>query len=266
MTVRQVLVSRQIFKRKSRTRRPRLSVAPDERVYAIGDVHGRADLLLGLLERIQADAWAIKDHRRTRLVFLGDYIDRGDDTARVLKILSGLKESETDGIVCLMGNHEAALLSFLSDPIGNPDWLRFGAMQTLASFGVEVLSADPDPVQRVRIRDALAYALRPYMAFLRGLDPMVRSGDVVFAHAGWRPENPNTAGSTQDMLWGYSEFLQAQPVPGVRVVHGHYDSARPVSAPGRICVDTGAYYSGLLTAVRLDDGEVFLSVNGADMG
>ena len=241
------------------------SVAPDERIYAIGDVHGRADLLLALIKRIIADASDIKDHRKTRVVFLGDYIDRGDDLARVLNVLSDLIKGSSDDIVCLMGNHEDALLSFLSDPIGKPGWLGFGAMQTLASFGVKVPGADPDPGQRVKIRDALAVALRPYSAFLQGLAPMVRSGDVVFAHAGWRPGPSTKAESTRDTVWGYPGFLQPQPAPGVRVVHGHYDDAQPVSMPGRVCVDTGAYYSGVLTAVRLDDGEAFLSVDTADL-
>ena len=256
----------QFFKRSKLKSHPALSVAADERVYAIGDIHGRCDLLIAMLDKIHQDAVAQQDDRRTRLVLLGDYIDRGDQSNEVLETLAALCADRIAGVTPLMGNHEAALLKFLSDPVANSEWLNYGARQTLASYGITQKSANPNPDERQKIRNDLRWAMGVHATFLENLHPLARSGDVVFAHAGFRP--PIEGGSTEldldSVLWGYPEFLTEQPVAGVRVVHGHYDNVRPISLPGRVCVDTGAYYSGVLTAVRLDDGETILSVKTSD--
>lgn len=254
-----------LLRQRSPARRDLPLVAKDERIYAIGDVHGRHDLLIRLLARIHEDAASQDDGRKVRLVFLGDYIDRGDDSAAVLSTLNQLRAAPPtaparSGIDFLLGNHEAALLRFLDDPVAGRAWLGFGAPQTLASYDIAPAPLEPEPAELRALHNALLRAMGPHLDFLRSMAPTARSGDVLFTHAGLNPAAGAVETDVEAMLWGHPEFLCDQPVRGVRVVHGHYDAPRPVSLPGRICVDTGAYYSGTLTAVRLDAGERFISV------
>lgn len=242
------------------------AVAPDERIYAVGDIHGRHDLLIALLRRIAADAAGFDDGRRFRLVFLGDYVDRGDDSRGVLDTLSRLWDGGLPQVDFLLGNHEAALLDFIADPVASRGWLDFGAAQTLASYGVVAPSSGADDSQLLAVRDEFLSRIRGHMGFLRALVPIVRSGDVVFSHAGVCPNRPLEDQAVSDLVWGHPAFLGDQPAPGLRIVHGHWDDFEPVSRPGRICVDTGAYYSGRLTAVRLDAEETYISVDVATVG
>ncbi len=235
-------------------------LAKDERIYAIGDVHGRQDLLIQLLHHIAADGEACVDDRRVRLIFLGDYIDRGDDSKKVLETLCILGSEMSAEIVFLLGNHEVALLDFMKDPTHEVGWLDHGAEQTLASYGVHA-QANPDAFERACIAQSLAETMGHHLTFLENLLPMARSGDFMFSHAGINPKRDTQNQQIRDLVWGHREFLCEKPVPGFCFVHGHFDGAEPLSLPGRICVDTGAYYSGILTAVRLDAGTAFLSVN-----
>jgi len=252
-----------LFQRPGATvpHRAELSVENDERIYAIGDVHGRHDLLIRLLWRIHQDASQFADKRRVRIVFLGDYIDRGEETKLVLDALLHLADPPTDSIVLLRGNHEAAMLAFLEDPIAGSAWLDFGGIQTLASFGIPTPRSWSDTRRRVMARDALARAIKPYLPLFQRMIDVHRSGTVVFSHAGVDPGRSLTQQPASALLWGHQGFLVDQPVDGIRVVHGHFDAPMPTISPGRICVDTGAYYSGVLTAVRLDCGEAFLSTD-----
>jgi len=238
-------------------------VAPTERVYAIGDIHGRYDLLVSLLEKIEEDSATFRDERTVRIVFLGDYVDRGDDSRQVLELLSKLAASGSPDFIFLTGNHEAALLAFLADPIEGRAWLNFGGRQTLASYGVRL---PPRGVKRSDLQSAgddFGRALGRHRDFLLSLSLLDRSGDVLFTHAGLNPSKADDPRSDPHaILWGCKEFLREDPVPGARIVHGHFDAPTPLSATGRICVDTGAYYSGRLTAVRLDAGEHFLVAGG----
>ncbi len=236
-------------------------VDPRERIYAVGDLHGRHDLLLAMLTRIEADAARFDDGRQTRLVMLGDYVDRGDDSARVIEILAEISAARGCSVDCLMGNHEAAMLAFLADPVHGRAWLDFGAAQTLASFGIGCPGVTDDPAALGGVRDALVTALGPRLGFLQALPSHIRSGDVVFAHAGLNPEGTARFSDAHAMLWGAPGFLVPQPIPGLRVVHGHYDRPEPEVHPGRVGVDTGAYHTGRLTAVRLDAGEALITVN-----
>jgi serine/threonine protein phosphatase 1 len=234
-------------------------VSPSERIYAIGDIHGRCDLLLRLLERIEEDSARFDDGRTLRLVFLGDYIDRGDHSREVLEVLSDLSTPELPDFGFLLGNHEAALLSFLGNPASGPRWFRVGGRQTLASYGVRA-PRDEDPETLARVRNDLAAALGRHRDFLTSLSLTEQSGDVLFTHAGVNPACADPRADPDAILWGCADFGGETPVPGRRIVHGHFDAVAPVSHPGRICVDTGAYYSGRLTAVRLDETEEFLTV------
>ena len=103
-------------------------------------------------------------------------------------------------------------------------------------------------------------ALRPHARLFRRMELFHRSGDVFFSHAGIDPNRPPERQFEEAMLWGQPEFLTDMPAPGLRVVHGHFDDVAPLIRPGRIGIDTGAYYTGILSAVRLDDGDAILSV------
>lgn len=235
-------------------------VDPHQRIYAIGDIHGRHDLLIALFSRILSDAERHEDGRRVRIVFLGDYIDRGDQSREVLLTLASLAESARHETVFLKGNHEAALLDFLRDASSGAAWLSYGGLQTLASFGIKGLRTESTRQEIEGARQELAYRIAPFLPFLRTLDLRFRSGDVVFTHAGIDPSLPFEKQPETALLWGNGANRADVPVQGIRVVHGHFDDPNPVSTPGRICVDTGAYYTGVLTAIRLDAGEEFLSV------
>jgi serine/threonine protein phosphatase 1 len=242
--------------RGSAHRPPR--VAADERIYAVGDIHGRFDLMIALLDRIGADAETHRDRRRTRIVFLGDYIDRGDDSRSVLDTVIELSSANSPDLIFLRGNHEDALMAFLEDPVAGRSWLRYGAKQTFASYGLPpVSSRTADARQLHDLRDRLAAAMGPQIDILQTMPTHFVSGNVLFTHAGANPQRPLQ--DTRAMIWGHADFPSEGLVQGLRVVHGHYDDATPVSEAGRICVDTGAYYTGQLTAVRLDRDEAFLT-------
>lgn len=241
-------------------KQPRPTVNPNHRIYAVGDLHGRYDLLREMLKRIVEDFEARRDGRRLKIVFLGDYIDRGDQSREVLETLMKLVSGVHLDLVALRGNHEAALLDFLRAPNRHKGWLDFGAQQTLASYGVGLPRRELSETDLVGIRDRLADAMGEHLEFLRGLPLMAQSGDVVLTHAGVARGDGEALGNHRAMLWGDTSSDPDWPAPGKLVVHGHYDGADPVDRPGRICVDTGAYYSGRLTAVRLDEGVEFMTV------
>lgn len=243
--------------------RPRPGVNPKHRIYAVGDLHGRYDLLREMLKRIVEDFEERRDGRRLKIVFLGDYIDRGDQSRDVLETLMKLVSGVHLDLVTLRGNHEAALLDFIRSPSHNRSWLDFGAQQTLASYGVAWPRRELTEVDLVTLRNALAEALGEHLEFLRNMPVMAKSGDVVFTHAGVARGDGEGLTNHRAMLWGDGSADPDWPAPGKLVVHGHYDDAGPVDRPGRICVDTGAYYSGRLTAVRLDEGVGFMSVTSA---
>ena len=230
-------------------------VGEDERIYAIGDIHGRADLLVELLAQIRDDIRAHADGRRSSLVLLGDYVDRGDASAEALGHVARLAQA---GAICLRGNHEAALVDFVQDPVAGLSWLEFGGLQTLASYGVAIPDRQNPRALRLAA-DALAEAMGPHLFFLAGELPIVhRSGNVVFAHAGLDPAFPLEEQPTEKVLWGSRRFLRSGWRPDAVVVHGHYASEAVSRGPGRICIDTGAYYSNCLTALRLDAGAAIL--------
>lgn len=235
---------------------PSARVPEGLRVYAVGDVHGRADLLALLLDRIAADAAGFTG--AAQLIFLGDYVDRGAGSSRVLDILTGGLPAGFDTLF-LKGNHEAAMLDFLAEPGVGPDWCAFGGGETLLSYGV-----DPDHVQRGRfdLAGAELSARLPaaHLAFLRSLRLSARIGDYLFVHAGIRPCIPLDRQAEGDLLWIREEFLDHEGPHGAVVVHGHTVVDVPDVRPNRIGIDTGAYATGTLTALVLEGaGRHFLS-------
>lgn len=225
---------------------------PDQmRLYAIGDIHGRLDLLEKLLKEIERDASGYL-HEIT-LVFLGDYVDRGLQSKEVLDYLIQLKRQEKFKIVFLLGNHEQTMLDFMADVRASEHWLRYGGIETLNSYGVQISSEDLHDESLERVRSELRRNLpAAHLEFLRGLRQSYELGDYYFAHAGIRPNIPLSAQVLDDLLWMREPFLSSNADFGRIVVHGHSVSEEPVVRSNRIGIDTGAFASGKLTALVLE--------------
>lgn len=231
-------------------------VPAGRRVYAVGDIHGRADLLKRLINDLEQDIARGGFEGRPILIFLGDYIDRGFQSREVIDILQGdsLSRFET---YFLKGNHEAAMLRFLSDPSIGPRWAEFGGIETLVSYGVQPPRTRTNMDEWVRASDDLRACLpAEHRQFLGNLDLSVRVGDYVFVHAGIRPGTPLDQQTEQDLLWIRDEFLDDRRYLGAVVVHGHTPTQKPYRDGRRVGIDTGAYLSGRLTAARFDHENV----------
>jgi serine/threonine protein phosphatase 1 len=225
---------------------------PATRIYAVGDIHGRADLLLDLVERIEEDL-SRRPVANAVEVYLGDYIDRGIDSKAVIDILC--RRLVDRKAVCLRGNHEAMLEDFLQDPDVVYGWMRLGALSTLTSYGVSI----PTATQLVppQIHRALCDALpRTHVLFLRCLRNMYRCGDYLFVHAGIRPGVPLDQQVQDDLIWIRDEFLHATTDHGCTVVHGHTPVSHPQVCSNRINIDTGAVFTGRLTCIVLEAGSI----------
>jgi serine/threonine protein phosphatase 1 len=223
-------------------------------IYAVGDVHGRHDLLIRLLERIFEDAAAYE--ATPKIVFLGDYIDRGEHARDTIDLLIKLAQRPDSETVFLLGNHEQMLLRFLREPSSASRWLHYGGLQTLMSYevgGVGNLHAEGEAS---RLRSALIEALGPHLGFIEGLRDSHHAGNLFFAHAGADPALPTDEQDVATLLWGCESFRTTDRDDGVWVVHGHFVVDQPAAERGRIAVDTGAYFSGRLTAARIAGGEV----------
>jgi serine/threonine protein phosphatase 1 len=230
-------------------------------VYAVGDVHGSLDLLEALLAEIARDALESRPAWRPLLIFVGDYVDRGPASAQVLDLLVSLSGSPAFEVRALKGNHEEAMLRFLDDPWFGPTWVQFGGAETLASYGVAAPTSD-DGSAWAAAREALANSLPPsHLEFLSNLELLVKVGDYVFVHAGLDPDQSLERQVEHDVLWIRREFLGATGLGECVVVHGHTPAEEPEFFAHRIGVDTGAYATGLLTAVRLlDDARSLIQV------
>jgi serine/threonine protein phosphatase 1 len=224
------------------------SVPPGCRVYAVGDIHGRSDLLERLLRLIRQDSLGRKG--KNILVFIGDYIDRGPDSKGVIELLLDLP-SRYD-VHFLRGNHDQSLLDFLGEPSAFRTWREFGAVDTLLSYGVFPPLADTD-VALKDARDRFMRAFpRAHRRFLENLSLWCEVGDYFFTHAGVRPGIPLTEQRQEDLLWIREEFLSSTHDFGKVIVHGHTPMASPVRKTNRIGIDTGAYLTSRLTAVALE--------------
>lgn len=223
---------------------------PGRIVYAIGDIHGEAALLEALLGKIRDDAAAREG--APLAVFLGDYVDRGPDSRSVLDLLC---DAPLPGfaIDALTGNHEQGMLAFLTDPLSGMAWLEFGGLATLSSYGVAIQPGTVTPARLRDYRDQLAERLPDeHRRFLHRLKPWVVHGDYLFVHAGVRPKIPLAAQRMEDFLWIRDPFLAWPDRHEKMVVHGHSVRFAPELLPNRIGIDTGAYATGVLTAVALE--------------
>jgi serine/threonine protein phosphatase 1 len=217
------------------------------RIYAIGDIHGCDTMLADMHQRIAADLAArpVGDHR---IIHIGDYIDRGPDSAAVIRRLAAMIFADPR-VICLRGNHDQMLLDFLADPeAGGSMFLGNGGKQTLRSFGVSLRSQNYAGLAR-RLAEAMSPAERSFTEHLRLVE---RFGDFVFVHAGIRPGVPLDQQNEHDLIWIREEFLTDPSDHGFVVVHGHTPADAPEVLPNRINIDTGAVYGGPLTCVVLE--------------
>jgi serine/threonine protein phosphatase 1 len=218
-------------------------------VYAVGDVHGRADLLEQIFARIDADITS-RPADATIEIFLGDYIDRGPASNKVLDRL--IDRHRSQGTFCLKGNHEAYMLEFLKDPAILDEWSRFGGLETLLSYGLKP-SLNVDPDERARLANALTRALpEKHRDFLVSLRRTFTCGDFYFVHAGVRPGIPLARQSEEDLLWIREDFLIHEEQFEKVIVHGHTPVINPDIRPNRINIDTGAFATGRLTCLVLE--------------
>jgi len=226
------------------------------RAYSVGDVHGRLDLLERLLERIEADNRA-RGKAKTSIIFLGDLIDRGPASAGVVERLRTYHPAFAKPIF-IMGNHEEILLRIVKGemPLFR-DWLRFGGAECLESYG---LDADQlrDLPQRQAHRLIKEGIPDNHVAFLSSFVDSASFGSYLFVHAGIRPGVPLPSQSTQDLRWIRQPFLHDETDHGRVVVHGHTISEEVEQLPNRICIDTGAYRTGVLTALGLEGADRWL--------
>ena len=232
--------------------------APDGmRLYAIGDVHGCSDRLAEIHARIGNDL-ASRPVTDWRVIHLGDYVDRGPDSAGVLRML--LDYGADGRAEFLLGNHDAFLIGFLADPAGPvlDVWIENGGAETFESFGIDsgLARQARKPAERERLREVLESALPSGLArFLSGVVPMVRHGDYAFVHAGVKPGVPLAEQSVDDLIWIRRRFLDSEADHGAVIVHGHTPSDRVVVRPNRIGIDTGAVFSGNLTCLVLEGAD-----------
>lgn len=234
----------------ARRPRPRPALAEEPAaIYAIGDVHGHLDLLLAIEAMIVEDAASVAGDKC--IVMLGDYVDRGPQSRQAIEHLLAPPPAGF-ARYCLCGNHEAAMLDFLDRPGAGESWLGFGGMETLASYGVDMALLTQTPAE---IRRGLAAAIpATHRAFLMTLAAILTTPRHIFVHAGLRPHVPLPDQSERDLLWIRDYYRGTYAEFGRTVVHGHTPRETALVTPSRIAIDTGAFFSGQLTAVRLSPG------------
>lgn len=237
-------------------RSPESATIPDhQRIYAVGDIHGRADLLLKMHQAVSEHA-AAAHPAENHIIYLGDYVDRGLQVKEVMDILAENPLPEFESVF-LKGNHEEILLNFLSDAAVLDDWLPLGGQATLLSYGIVPPgdAVNPGRAEEIR-RDFIEAFPKSHIDFLMHTEISYQAGDYLFVHAGLRPGVPLHRQSPMDCLWIREPFLSNRKYLGLRVVHGHHITGHPEILSHRIGVDTGAYATGKLSCVILEAGRV----------
>ena len=239
--------------RELRVRGRRPSLPAELRIYAIGDIHGRLDLLSELLARISSDI-ALRPTARPLYVFLGDYIDRGSASRETIDRL--IEHGKTHESIFLKGNHELIAIKCLSDRGLFDQWLRLGGLETLVSYGVpaETLA---NGKQIAELQSAFHGALpQAHFRFFRDLKNSFECGDFFFAHAGVKPNVELSRQKENDLLWIRGEFLTSKDDFGKIIVHGHTPTREIEVRPNRINIDTGAFATGRLSCLVLEGEEL----------
>lgn len=240
-----------------RGKRNRIDIGNDlAAVYAVGDVHGCYRQLLALEGKIIEDA--AKFDGRKLIVMLGDYVDRGPDAASVVEHLSGPPPPGFERI-CLAGNHEAAMLSFMDGRLSLEGWVAIGGLNTLYAYGVDPQrNAEQGVSRKDFLRVAREAVPAHHVAFMRALPVLAFTDTLVFVHAGLRPGVSLSNQTETDLMTIREDFFAASHAFDRIVIHGHTPAPFPVFADHRLCIDTGAYDSGVLTAVRIAGREAAL--------
>jgi len=223
------------------------------RAYAVGDIHGRVDLLEHLLAKIHAD---LQHHpaRKTLLVFVGDLVDRGPSSAQVIERLRCYRRGGVQPVF-LLGNHEEVLLRIVAgDSSVVESWLKFGGLQCLQSYGVTLARIRGRSAEEV-VELVQATVPKEHVEFLESFVDSCRFGDYLFVHAGIRPGIDVDQQSQADLRWIRDPFLFDESDHGFVVVHGHTITDEVEERPNRIGIDTGAYRSGVLTALAVEGNE-----------
>jgi len=242
-----------LFKKKGAVRLRRTVQAPENTViWAVGDIHGRSDLLKPLVNEMLADLAASSAGRKV-VVFLGDYVDRGPDSKGVIDFLASLPDRYPAEFHFLRGNHEDRMEAFLTDPTLGAGWCDYGGREALLSYGITAPSQRDDVEGWKAASEALNAAMGPSQrAFLERQEMFIGLGDYFFAHAGAKPGVALENQSTHDLMWVRQTFLD-DPRPFDRVVvHGHTPTENVHADHRRIGIDTGAYATGVLSALRLE--------------
>jgi serine/threonine protein phosphatase 1 len=227
-------------------------------LYAVGDVHGEITLLKALVKRIRADAGRPETMGPKKLVFVGDLVDRGENSRAVLEYLSTLTIPDCE-IIFLLGNHEQQMLKFADDPVRHHRWLDWGGRETLTSFGVRSFPAS-DEEHFLQIGEDFRDALGKLRSFVEDRTVLsCRMGNVILSHGGMDPDRDIEDQPEKYLIWGGNRFMERGGPPGYWYVHGHIIHDTPGVFGNRIAIDTGAYRTGILTVARItDDGCAFL--------
>jgi serine/threonine protein phosphatase 1 len=218
--------------------------------YAIGDIHGYDDLFEHLLADIRTDAEALGE--KPLIVLLGDYVDRGPSSRGVLQRILDLEQDVWCDVVAVKGNHEDAILRFLEDPESGLVWREWGGAATLASYGVDMPFMADEPSIWLAARDAFAAAIDPaHLELLNRMPPSYQNGGYLFVHGGVDPDKPLSEQGPETFMFIREPFLSSPKSCDLVVVHGHTPEKSPTNAAWRIGVDTGIYFNGRLSCVRL---------------
>ncbi len=238
------------------------------RLYAIGDIHGRADLLRELHSMIAQDVEDLAPESRAIIIYLGDYIDRGHEVPELLDMLSSGPPPGFEAVY-LKGNHEAMLLDFLEDATLGIAWRETGGYETLRAYGVTQTTIDINPMHYDAAQTALHNALpEKHLTFLQNLALSATYGDYFFCHAGVRPGVKLDEQKEADLIWIRSKFLESKRNFGKVVVHGHTPSFTEDGRGGvdikdnQIGIDTGAWMTNILTCLVLDGTESWFLQTG----
>ncbi len=221
------------------------------RIYAIGDIHGRIDLLEKMLRKIDADHLGYRGN--SVVVFLGDYVDRGPNSKEVLELLSQGSAGRLT-FHCLRGNHDDIILRLFKDHSLAQGWFHYGGLQTLRSYGIPAAHATQDFDELFHMRKQLEdHMPNAHKRFLENLPYTARYGDYLFTHAGIHPGRPLEEQDPHHYMWMREPFLSCDDPLVVMVVHGHSIRLKPECRVNRIGIDTGAYVTGHLTCLVLED-------------
>ena len=247
------MVLKRLFGRKEEIS-PRTWTAPEgQRIYAIGDIHGRLDLLDQLIVQIEEDN-ASRNRVRTQIVFLGDLCDRGPDSCGVIERVMQLAAASAD-VRLIAGNHEELLIRAWEGDRRSAGLInRVGGKETMLSYGVDEVEYDAADLDEL-LNLITTHVPENHIAFLKGAEDWIAAGDYLFVHAGIRPGDAVEEQRTSDLRWIRREFTDFDGDHGMMVIHGHTITDEVDIRTNRVGIDTGAYATGRLTALGIEGTE-----------